>query len=263
MMRVSRWTWLRFLIGGILLFILLERAYFATNSISYLPSLLLVGSFTAPIAFCVFLYSRAKAPDVPVVTLGLCVLWGGVLGTILAGRLEYDAWRHLGAMPTIAIGISEEIAKMIVPAYLLIRWRRTFLSEFDGIILGAASGAGFAALETMGYGLFILLATQGNVTSTVQLLLFRGLLAPAAHIAWSGLLGGATWYALHREGPHRFRRLLLTFLAVVILHALWDGLIAIWGYAILGAISLIWLIRRVYKVERERPERVRIIPSSD
>jgi RsiW-degrading membrane proteinase PrsW (M82 family) len=245
---LGRWSWLKILAGGSLLFFLLERTLVDTGNPNFIPSLLMVGTLTTPLAFCALLYTRYRQPDVPWVTLGLCVVWGGILGTVLAGFLEYDTLHRLGGLPTLAIGIIEELAKLIVPLYFL--FRKPYRNELDGIIIGAASGAGFAALESMGYGLVALLASQGNVTATVQLLLFRSIMAPAAHIAWTGLLGGALWHTKNHPGPGRFRLLVFTFIGVVLLHALWDSVGFLAGYGILGLISLGWLVRRIRHAEQ-------------
>jgi RsiW-degrading membrane proteinase PrsW (M82 family) len=79
----------------------------------------------------------------------------------------------------------EEGAKLIVPLvfYFLGRYR----SEAAGIILGVSTAMGFAALETMGYGFTSLLASKDNVGELDEVLLFRGLMSPAGHAAWTGL----------------------------------------------------------------------------
>jgi RsiW-degrading membrane proteinase PrsW (M82 family) len=252
---VSRWTWLKILFGGLILFWLLEQTLVHTGDPNFIPSLLMVGTFTVPLAFCALLYSRRHQPDVPWTTLGLCVIWGGVLGTVVAGRLEYDTLQTTGGLATLAIGLIEELAKLLVPLYFLLR--NQYKSEYDGIIIGAASGAGFAALESMGYGLVALILSHGNITATVEVLLFRSLLAPAAHIAWTGLLGGALWYAKNHPGPGRFRLFIYTYIGVVILHALWDSVGFIFGYVILGVISLVWLVRRIHHAEKSMDFQVR------
>lgn len=134
-------------------------------------------------------------------------------------------------------------------------FRKPYHNEYDGIIIGAASGAGFAALESMGYGLTALLLSHGNVTATVQLLLFHSILAPAAHIAWTGLLAGAIWHAKNHPGPGRYRLFIYIFVGVVLLHALWDSVGFLLGYIILGAISLIWFVRRVHQAEHNYSNR--------
>jgi RsiW-degrading membrane proteinase PrsW (M82 family) len=84
-----------------------------------------------------------------------------VLGTVVAGTLEYDVARSLGFVPKFLIGLIEESAKLIVPLvfYLLGRYP----SEAAGIVLGVATAAGFAGLETMGYGFVTLLQSRENL----------------------------------------------------------------------------------------------------
>jgi RsiW-degrading membrane proteinase PrsW (M82 family) len=245
---IGRWTWLRILIAGSFLFILLERALVTTGILTYVPSLLLVGTFTVPVAFCAFLYSRRRLPDVPWTTLGWCLLWGGLLGGLVAGVVEYNVAQSLGILPVIAIGLIEEVAKLVVPAYVMLR--RKYDNETDGVVLGAAAGAGFAAFESLGYGFMALILSGGDLPFTTQLLLFRALMAPATHIAWTGLLGGTVWAVGHHFDTFTIRRLILTFAGVVALHAFWDGATTIVEFVVLAIISLGWLLRRLYLNER-------------
>ena len=85
----------------------------------------------------------------------------------------------------IAVGLIEETAKLIVPALLLLlgRYRR----PADGLLIGVASGAGFAVLETMGYGFVVLIISHGNLSAVDGVLMTRGLLSPAAHADLTGL----------------------------------------------------------------------------
>jgi RsiW-degrading membrane proteinase PrsW (M82 family) len=108
------------------------------------------------------------------------------LGTVVAGTLEYDVARALGLMPKLLIGLIEETAKLIVPLifYFVGRYR----SEAAGIVLGVATAAGFAGLETMGYGFVSLLSSKGNLGVLDEVLLVRGLTSPAGHMAWTGLV---------------------------------------------------------------------------
>lgn len=62
-------------------------------------------------------------------------------------------------------GLIEESAKLIVPLALLMLLRRP--DPQAGIIIGIASGMGFATLETMGYG-FTALLSQRNGTGRAR-----------------------------------------------------------------------------------------------
>ena len=191
--RLPRGTWLGVLVVGAGLFELLQQALIATKNPNLVPSLILVGSVAIPGAFVAFIYSRRLPYDVPGGVLAVVALTGGVIGVIVAGTLEYATLRHLGTLPMIAVGLIEETAKLIVPALLLLggRYRR----PADGLLIGVASGAGFAVLETMGYGFVVLIISHGNLSAVDGVLMTRGLLSPAAHMTWTGLTAAALWSA--------------------------------------------------------------------
>src|SRR5919106_6282747 len=142
--------WLQIFASGLVLLYLVERTLVATANLNYVPSVILLGAFLVPITFVTYLYERLPDWDVPLPAVAVCFLWGGVLGTVVAGTLEYDVARALGFLPKLAIGLIEESAKLIVPLgyYFFGRYR----SEAAGIVLGVATAAGFAGLGTMGYG---------------------------------------------------------------------------------------------------------------
>ena len=45
--------------------------------------------------------------------------FGGVIGTVVAGTLEYNTLRGLGVLPMLLVALIEESAKLIVPVVLL------------------------------------------------------------------------------------------------------------------------------------------------
>ena len=65
-----------------------------------------------------------------------------------------------------------------------------------GLILGAAAGMWFAALESMGYAFTAFLSSQGSLSATVNMTLLRGILAPIGHGTWTAILASV----LFREG---------------------------------------------------------------
>src|SRR4051794_8711493 len=170
---VSRHAWWIVLLVGAALYILVERTMIHTSNPNYVPSLLLLGACTVPVSFIVLIASRAGPWTAGLGPLAVTALFGGVIGTVVAGRWEFNTLIELGAVPTIAIGIAEEIAKLIVPVLV---WLATpHRRPVDGLMLGVASGMGFAALETMGYGFVALLSTGGNLAAVDQLIFLRGI----------------------------------------------------------------------------------------
>jgi protease PrsW len=258
---VLRRRWLQVLVSGLVLLFLVERTLVATSNPNYVPSVILLGAFLVPISFVAYLYERLPSWDVPLPALAVCFLWGGVLGTVVAGTLEYDVARALGLMPKLLIGLIEETAKLIVPLifYFVGRYR----SEAAGIVLGVATAAGFAGLETMGYGFVSLLSSKGNLGVLDEVLLVRGLTSPAGHMAWTGLVCAVLWRERLKVGHATLNwRVLGAFLTAVVLHALWDTFASLrsatfvefLGVAFLSllvaVVSLMLLLRRVREARR-------------
>jgi protease PrsW len=258
---VLRRRWFQILASGLVLLYLVERTLVATANPNYVPSVILLGAFLVPVTFTTYLYERLPDWDVPLPSIAVCFLWGGVLGTVVAGTLEYDVLRSLGFLPKLGIGLIEEGAKLIVPLifYFLGRYR----SEAAGIVLGVATAAGFAGLETMGYGFVSLLSSKGNLGVLDEVLLVRGLTSPAGHMAWTGLVCAVMWRERLKAGHAVLNwRVLGAFLTAVVLHALWDtfasvksstfieflsvGLLSL----LVALVSLVLLIRRVREARR-------------
>jgi RsiW-degrading membrane proteinase PrsW (M82 family) len=263
--RLFRRHWFQIFISGLVLLYLVERALVATGDPNYFPSAILLGAFLVPVTFTTYLYERLPNWDVPLPAIAICFIWGGVLGTVVAGTLEFDVIRTLGFLPKVGIGVIEEGAKLILPLffYFLGRYR----SEAAGIVLGVATAMGFAALETMGYGFTSLLASKGNLGVLDEVLLVRGLMSPAGHAAWTGLVCAVLWRERLKAGHAVFNwRVGGAFSTAVILHALWDtfasmssatfvGFVGIESVTlVIALVSLTLLIRRVREARRATQE---------
>ncbi len=57
-----------------------------------------------PVTFAVFTYERVTRREIPVPSLAVTFPWGGALGLIMAGVLEYQTARRLGLLPMIGAG---------------------------------------------------------------------------------------------------------------------------------------------------------------
>ncbi len=225
----------------------LTWATIETGNLNLVPSVIVLGAFLGPVAFVAWVYDRAG--EVPLPTLLICFVTGGALGVTGASLLEYRTMIDLGALPTVAVGLAEESCKLIVPLAIFLtgRYRR----EADGLLIGVASGMGFAAFETMGYGLTALLVSQGRIDEVVKLLFVRGVLAPAGHAAWTGLMCAALWHARLRPGVRSAAVVVGAFLTVVTLHALWDAATTQWVQLAVGAVSLTLVLWRLHAASAE------------
>ncbi len=234
---VRRHAWLAVLVAGVVLFVVEIAVLSTTGNPNFVPTAILLGSAVVPVAFLAFVYGRRLPYTVPGGVLAVVALLGGLIGTVVAGLLEFDALQELGALPMVGIGLIEEASKLLVPlvAFSLLRYR----TQADGLVIGVACGAAFAALETMGYAFVELVKSGGSVSDTLGILLVRGLLSPAGHMAWTGIAAAALYgAAAARWRARETGRFALTFGAAVALHALWDGLGGLVVYAVLAVVSL-------------------------
>ena len=250
--RLGRHTWMVVLAVGAALFAGVERTMVGTSNPNFVPTAILLGAAVVPAAFVAFINGRRIPYTVsPRLVLG-AAFFGGVLGTMVAGWLEYDTVRHLDALPVLGIGLIEEASKLIAPLALLPLLRNR--TKADGLLLGVACGAGFAALETMGYAFTTLLGTGGKMSATVDILVLRGALSPACHMAWTGIAAAALYAAA--ESRWKGRAVLhfgLAFAAAVVLHALWDGIDLLPVHAVLAmsSLGLLWLT--AHRIVRAAP----------
>ncbi|WP_232534198.1 PrsW family intramembrane metalloprotease [Plantactinospora sp. KBS50] len=220
-----RRPWLRIFLTGLVLWIATVVVIFATGSPTLLPTLVLLGSFLVPVTFVSWAFGRRATDEVTPELLMTTFLAGGVLGVLAASALESyllrpSAWLFLG------VGLIEEAVKLAALAFLTRHLTRKTVR--DGMVLGAAVGFGFAALESAGYAFVALFTTQGlSVVQVVQTEILRGLLAPVGHGLWTAILGGVLFSPSTREHFRVGGRLLLAYLGVSVLHALWDSMHAI------------------------------------
>jgi RsiW-degrading membrane proteinase PrsW (M82 family) len=88
----------------------------------------------------------------------------------------------------------------------------------DGVIFGAAAGMGFAALETMLYGL-ARIETAGVL---VGVLWFRALLSPFTHGTWTAIACATLWHERAAGLRHGAWRIGAALAVSILLHGLWD-----------------------------------------
>jgi RsiW-degrading membrane proteinase PrsW (M82 family) len=221
-------SWWRVLLTGLLFFIVGLAVLTVTGNPVLFPTVVLLGNFMVPAAYVAFFYEHRYLSKLSMPTTALTFFYGGVLGVFAASILEPLFISRLDFFTAFGIGLIEEFAKIL--GVLVIARRIRHDSELDGLILGAAAGMGFAALESTGYAFSAFLRSGGSLSITVGVTLVRGLLLPLGHGTWTGILTGVL-FRESRAGHFRLNRKVIgAYLTVAVLHGLWDGLPGLVGF---------------------------------
>jgi RsiW-degrading membrane proteinase PrsW (M82 family) len=166
--------------------------------------------------------------------LAFCFAWGAGIAALLAtiintAGLLFITQPDLGTTngqfvsATFGAPAVEETLKGSVLFWLLWRRRQEFDGPTDGIVYAAMAGLGFAMIENVGYYLGALVRPEvGGARLLGYTFVFRGLLSPFAHPAFTAMTGiGVAYAATHR---HRGWAAVAGLLAAMTLHGLWNGL---------------------------------------
>ncbi len=259
-----RRLWFQIFIAGLALFIATTLAFRITENPNFFPTVILLGALLVPVSFISFVYERIPDREIPLSCILICFLGGGAVGLIAAGLLEYATIQEMGLPMLLVVGVIEEAVKLIFP--MIQYFRGKYRSEADGLFFGVAAGMGFAALETMGYGLVVLIRSGGSVGALEQVLLIRGLLSPAGHAAWTGFICAIIWRE-RKKGRHLLNPAVFgAFILAIVLHTLWNAtnsldsstvtgfIIIVVANVAIAAISLTLLLRRMKETVRDEKE---------
>ena len=236
---------LRFITFSALLFGLLLLGWWQTANTNLIPGLIFIGSFAVPIACVILFFEFNIRRNVSLYAVVRSFLYGGVLAIFFSTWLFTFDPTPSGGFWDCGAALIEEPVKLF--AVIIVARAAKGRYRLNGLLFGAAVGAGFAAFESAGYALMgflkpifnrenmeALLASKGtfdemmsvSMSCALDVILKRGLMAPFCHVAWTAITAGGLW-AVWGEGP--FRRALLKrrgfvlyFLIAVFCHAAWN-----------------------------------------
>lgn len=222
---VSPWLFFRLFSFSIGAFFIFFVAFIMVPDTNLIPGLIVIGSFAIPTSILALFFEWNTPKNVSIVLLARFLIAGSALA-ILSALYFYTWGGAIGVRPLIIAGPVEETAKLLAVVYLTRSLDRArYRYTLNGILFGAAVGAGFAAFESAGFA-FQSLLNNGVVGATVSIVV-RGMLSPFGHIIWTAISGGMFW--LRRKAYDTVFATLIDwrFLAVfsipVALHTLWDN----------------------------------------
>lgn len=242
------WLFSRILIGFLIAFVALLYMAVGFDNSNAIPGLILVGAFAVPASGLIFFFEANAFKNISLFEIFKIFFIGGIFSLIVTVFLyqfvDFSAANQLFGIMTlkdsVLIGLVEELGKLIIVSYFISKLNVKYV--LNGILVGAAVGAGFAAFETAGY-------IYRADSSLVEVAILRGWTALGGHLVWAAIAGGAIML-VKREKPFQFNQLLDTrflvfFVLAVIMHAVWDWDVAVPGGVYVKYIALIvlaWII---------------------
>ncbi len=142
-----RWApswWAVFLIGLLLWGASIGAAYL-TSDLILLPTIVLLGSFLVPVTAVVWYLDHDPSPALSPRRIFSAFVIAAAIGVLAAALLEYYLV-GTGLLGNLEVGLIEEFVKAVLIVF--VAWGIRRFHTRDGMVLGAAVGFGFAALET-------------------------------------------------------------------------------------------------------------------
>lgn len=263
--RSTRWIDLLFLLGGLFV-VCTVMAVWHHNQLWQMAALL-SGGLVGPVTYVAYIrgsqqlgFSYVRLAWIFLLSAAVAVPLAWVVERQWLFGLDKNAVGFTELSVPLLVALIEEGAKLIVCALLLRGRRMRFL--MDAVVIGAAAGMGFAAVESMVYGWSYL--GQGSTGEMLAVLWVRALLSPLGHGTWTAIAAAGIWYGLnwrHAAQRTRFARQrqglgAVLLLAAVALHALWDfhfveGLWRMLSMVVVGAGGLLLLYGLLRKGTKE------------
>ncbi|HKH44157.1 MAG TPA: PrsW family glutamic-type intramembrane protease [Thermoanaerobaculia bacterium] len=222
----------RIFFGAMATYLLLLFGLKQFDNTNFLPGMIVIGSFVVPLSIVILFFELNVPRNVSIYQIGKMILLGGALGlvaTMLVGAVIPSGVGNV--FLAMLTGVVEEVGKGLVLLIIIGAVRYRF--QLNGLLFGAAVGAGFAGFESAGYAFNQALdaalnthALEAVTSAATGNVLMRGLLAPGGHVIWTAMVGSALWKVKGDRPfqiPMLFHPLVIRrWLVAVVLHGIWD-----------------------------------------
>ncbi len=178
------WLFLRVAVIGIVLAIGAFLPILLYGNANMLPAYYILAAGTMPLAVLIFFWEMNIPRNIPIYEVLLMMLTGGVL-SLFTAIILYSVVPDSGSKVWDFAAFVEEPAKIFALALFLRKPGKNYI--LNGILIGAAVGAGFAAFESAGY----VMNKSGDVFQLIDLALIRGFDNLGGHALYAGVEGGA------------------------------------------------------------------------
>ncbi len=217
------WLFSRVLAAFALAFFMLTICCSSFGNTNSYPGTIFLGAFMVPFAVFIFFLELNAPKNISMFTSLKIFLVGGCASLLLTLLLfELVPVYELDVGGAIVVGVVEEIAKLALVFFFI--YQEDCKHPINGLLIGAAVGAGFAAFESAGYAFNALIAY--GYDGMLDSIFLRAVLAPGGHVVWAAMSGYALMLS-KGEGRLSFQSLgqvsfWKVFWIPVTLHAIWD-----------------------------------------
>ena len=235
------WLFFRLFVASSLLYALFRMGFAQFQNTNLIPGLILTGVVAIPCSVLVLFVETNVRRNVSLYQVLKAFFLGGVVSLLVSlVMFQVTSAAKLDWMGASVAGLAEEPGKLA--ALLLVVRSARFRYKLNGLLFGAAVGAGFAVFESMGYAF-----NSGSYNALVDNIFIRGVLSPFGHIVWTAICGAAIWrvkgsrpFAWSMLGDGRFLRLAAVS---VISHIIWNSPLELPFYGKHVAIGLVcWIV---------------------
>lgn len=200
-------------LSGLLLILLAVLVVFG-NSNAY-PGLLFMGALAVPFSLLIFFFEINVFKNISIYQVIKIFFVGGAFSLLMTVFIySITGSGNFSLLGSILIGLVEETGKLTIVAYFVHRKKITHI--FNGMLIGAAIGAGFAVFENAGYA-----QNYG-----IGVLLVRSFGSLGSHTIWTAILGAALVLVKKNSPLHKEhftdRHFINFYVLAVLLHAFWD-----------------------------------------
>ena len=216
------WFFFRVLIFLALVYFGFYAAFEQFENIKLIPGLIMMGSLAVPLATVILFFELNVPRNVSFNRVLMLVASGGVVSLFVA--LVGFQVSNLDWLGASSAGIVEEIGKLLAVIIVARSFRGKYI--LNGLLFGAAVGAGFAFFESAGYA-FDYLERTNSLHVMFDTIQTRAFLTPFGHVAWTAIAAAALWRV---KGDKSFQVCMLldsTFLKTIaipmLLHMLWNS----------------------------------------
>lgn len=222
------WLFSRVLFVLLLSFGLLYVCATEFGNSNVIPGMIFLGALAVPFSVMIFIFETNAPRNISIFEVIKMFFFGGAASLVLTlflyemfppGKMNYAG--------AFIVGIVEELGKVLAAAIFIKMLNPKYI--LNGMLIGAAVGAGFAVFESAGYifrfGILNYLFLD-EINAFMNILVLRAWTSVGGHVVWTAIVGAGLVLAKGEE-PFVFSQLLhpkcMTFFMIAAaLHAIWD-----------------------------------------